>query len=105
MDGPGAADGARSELARRCSQRSHRTLEAHSDESTKLPPPDSIRYFRLWTTSGRGWDGVGGAGVRGPDRFRASYPGGQLSPRPPSRCPWRWKTVCPAPLPVLNTSR
>ena len=33
------------------------------------------------------------------------YPGGHWRPRPPSRCPCRWKTVWPPATPVLKTSR
>ena len=36
---------------------------------------------------------------------RAGHPGGHVIALPPSRCRWVWKTVCPAPAPVLNTSR
>lgn len=32
-----------------------------------------------------------------------AYPGGQLRPRPPRTCACAWKTVWPAPLPVLKT--
>ena len=35
----------------------------------------------------------------------AAHPGGQLIERPASTCRWVWKTLCPAPAPVLNTSR
>src|SRR3954468_6729227 len=31
------------------------------------------------------------------------YPGGHVSPRPPSTCRWMWKTVCPACALVLKT--
>lgn len=32
-------------------------------------------------------------------------PGGHCMPRPPRRWAWAWKTVWPAPLPVLKTRR
>ena len=35
----------------------------------------------------------------------AAQPGGQPSSRPPSTCRWVWKTLCPAPAPVLRTNR
>jgi hypothetical protein len=33
------------------------------------------------------------------------YPGGHSNPRPPRTCAWTWKTVWPAPVPVLKTMR
>ena len=37
--------------------------------------------------------------------FDLLYPGGHFSGLPPSRCRWRWKTLCPAPGPTLYTVR
>ena len=48
----------------------------------------------------------GGRGDREQDpRNLAVHPGGQVIGRPASRCRWVWKTLCPAPAPVLKTSR
>ena len=74
-------------------------LRATSGAAASLPSRRSRRYWLLARVTGAHLLVMS---IRDLDLLQ---PGGQCMVRPPSRCRWMWKTVCPASRLVLKTVR
>ena len=66
--------------------------------------PAAVVEQRPWTMDGQGRKDQGQR-TKDQGPMNTHHPGGHAMLRPPSRCRWMWKTVCPASRLVLKTVR